>query len=48
MCDVINAWKEYGQSDNDEFSVLSVRIIYDKNGLETKKLLNFGWESAGI
>ena len=28
-CDVINAWNEYGQSDDDEFSVLSVRTIYD-------------------
>ena len=41
-CDVINAWNEYGQSDDDNFSVLSVRTIYDKNGLETKKLLNLG------
>ena len=39
---VINAWNEYGQSDDDDFSVLSVRTIYDKNGLETKKLLNLG------
>ena len=45
-CDVINAWNEYGQSDDDNFSVLSVRTIYDKNGLETKKLLNLciGWD----
>ena len=42
MCDVINAWNEYGQSDDDDFSVLSVRTIYDKNGLETKRLLNIG------
>ena len=41
-CDVINAWNEYGQSDDDDFSVLSVRTIYDNNGLETKKLLNLG------
>ena len=41
-CDFINAWNEYGQSDVDDFSVLSVRTIYDKNGLETKKLLNLG------
>ena len=41
-CDVINAWNEYGQIDDDDFSVLSVRTIYDKNGLETKKLLNLG------
>ena len=40
-CDVINAWNEYGQSNDDDFSVLSV-TIYDKNGLETKKLLNLG------
>ena len=46
-CDVINAWNEYGQSDDDDFSVLSVRTIYDNNGLETKKLLNLGigWDS---
>ena len=36
---MINAWNEYGQSDDDYFSVLSVRTIYDKNGLESKKLL---------
>ena len=43
---MINAWNEYGQSDDDDFSVLSVRTIYDENGLETKKLLNIdlGWE----
>ena len=41
-CDFINAWNEYGQSDNDDFSVLSVITIYDNNGLETKKLLNLG------
>ena len=45
-CDVINAWNEYGQSVDDNFLVLSVRTIYDKNGLETKKLLNLG--IAGI
>ena len=42
LCDVINAWNEYGQSDDDDFSVLSVRTIYDNIGLETKKLLNLG------
>ena len=41
-CDVINACNEYGQSDNDDFKVLSVRTIYEKNGLETKKLLKIG------
>ena len=40
--DVINEWNEYGQSDDDDFSVLSVRTIYHKNDLETKKLLNLG------
>ena len=30
------------ESDDDDFSVLSVRTIYDNNGLETKKLLNLG------
>ena len=35
-CDVVNAWNEYGQSDDDDFSVLSVRTNYDKNGLETR------------
>ena len=37
---MINEWND------DDFSVLSVRTIYDKNGLETKKLLNIrlGWE----
>ena len=45
-CNVINGWNEYGQSDDDDFSVLSVRTIYDENGLETKKLQNIGlgWE----
>ena len=41
-CDVINAWNEYRQSDDDNFPALSVRTIYDKNGLETKKILNLG------
>ena len=45
-CGVINAWNENSQSDDDGQSVLSVRTIYDQNGLEPKKLLNirFGWE----
>ena len=45
-CGVINIWKECGQSDDGDFSVLSVRTIYDENQLETKKLLNIGlgWE----
>ena len=46
MCGVINASNENGQIDDDNFSVLSVRKIYDENGLETKKLMNIvlGWE----
>ena len=45
-CDVINTWNECGQSDDDDFSVISVKTIYDENGLGTKKLLNrgLGWE----
>ena len=46
MRGAISARNERGQSDNDDFLVLSVGTIYDKNGLETKKLLNIGlgWE----
>ena len=36
-CGVINAWNENGQSDDDDYSVLSARTIYDQNGLETNK-----------
>ena len=39
-CVVINARNENGQSDDGNFSVLSIRISYDENGQETKKLLN--------
>ena len=39
LCDVVNAWNEYGQSDDDNFSV---RTVYNKNGLETKNILNLG------
>ena len=35
-CGVINTWNEHGQSDDDDFSVVSVRRIYDKNGLEIR------------
>ena len=47
---MINAWNKYEQSDDDDFSVLSVRTFYDKNGLETTKLLNIGlgWEMIVI
>ena len=39
---MINAWTEEGISDNDDYSVLNIRTIYDTNGLETKKLVNIG------
>ena len=42
ICAVINAWTEEGISDNDDYSVLNIRTIYDTNGLETKKLVNIG------
>ena len=42
FCGVINAWTEEGISDNDDYSVLIIRTIYDINGKETKKLVNIG------
>ena len=42
FCGVINAWTEEGISDNDDYSVLNIRTIYDTNGLEIKKLVNIG------
>ena len=42
FCGVINVWTEEGISDNDDYSVLNIRTIYDTNGLETKKLVNIG------
>ena len=42
FCGVINAWTEEGTSDNDDYSVLNIRTIYDTNGLETKKVVNIG------
>ena len=41
-CGVINAWSESGQSENDNFSVLNITTIFDNDGKELKKLLNFG------
>ena len=45
-CGVIKAWRENGQSDDDDYSVLSVRTFLDQNGLETKKVSNvrLGWK----
>ena len=39
---MINVWTEEGISDNDDYSVLNIRTIYDTNGMETKKLVNVG------
>ena len=39
FCGVINAWSEFGQSDNDDYSVLSVTTNYDNQGKELKKSL---------
>ena len=32
FCGVINAWTEEGTSDNDDYSVLNFRTLYDDNG----------------
>ena len=42
FCGVINAWTEEGISDNEDYSVLNIRTIYDTNGTETKKMVNIG------
>ena len=42
FCGVVNAWTEEGISENDDYSVLSIRVIYDTNGVETKKLVDVG------
>ena len=42
FCGGINAWTEEGISDNDDYSVLNIRTIYDTNGMENKKLVNIG------
>ena len=39
---MINSRTEEGTSDNDEYSVLNIRTIYDTNGLEIKKLEYIG------
>ena len=39
---MINAWTKEGISDNDDYSVLNFRTIYDANGIETTKLVNIG------
>ena len=47
-CGVINAWIEEASSDNDNYSVLNIRTIYDTKGLETKKLVNIGLREDAI
>ena len=42
FCGVINAWSESIQSENDDYSVLKVTIIFDDDGKELKKILNIG------
>ena len=43
---MIKAWNKNRESDDEDFSVFSVKTIFDENGLETKKLLHIklGWE----
>ena len=43
FCGRLNAWTEEGTSDNNDYSVLNIRTIYDDNGLETKKFVNIGF-----
>ena len=40
--------KKHGQSDDENFVVLSLRTLYDQNGLETKRTLNIGLGSEMI
>ena len=40
--------KKHGQSDDDNFAVLSLRTLYDQNGLETKRTPNIGLGSEMI
>ena len=48
FCGMIKAWTEEGISDNDDYSVLNIRTIYDTNGLETKKLVKIGLGESEI
>ena len=43
MWGAINAWNKKGSNDDEDFSVMSFRAIYNENGLETKKLLTKDW-----
>ena len=46
MRELINAWNKNRESDDEDFSVFSVKTIFDENVLETKELLHIelGWE----
>ena len=39
LCGVLNAWND---DVHEDFLVLSIKTIYEENGLETKKCLNIG------
>ena len=41
-CGVINAGKENNESNDDDYSVLIARTIYDEIGIDTKNILNIG------
>ena len=40
FCGIINAWTEEGKNENNDYSVLNIRIIYNDNSLGTKELVN--------
>ena len=48
FCGVINALTEEGIRNNDDYSVLNIRTIYNDNGLETEKLLINGLDDDTI
>ena len=48
FCGVINALTEEGIRNNDDYSVLNIRTIYNDNGLETEKLLINGLDDDAI
>ena len=39
-CGIINAWSESDQSENDDYTVLNITLIFDDDGKELKKFLN--------
>ena len=42
FCGVINARSEEGITNNDDYSVIHIRMIHDASGLETKKVVIIG------